>query len=130
VARQKRQKASRAGRGSGVPQGPGASNGRCRPPSDDDLIAALNHSLRREVLRRLHRAEKSLSPADLSRLVGIKVTNLSYHVTVLRQYRVVKMVDKRPVRGAIEHFYESKVADNPLALEILKKTRAKDEGKA
>lgn len=60
----------------------------------------------------------------------MKVTNLSYHVTVLRGYRVVKMVNKRPVRGAVEHFYESKVADNPLALEILKKTKARDEGKA
>ncbi len=118
-------------RKAGIPWNPdrGNSNGRCRPPSDEDLISALNHSLRRVILRRLHRTDRPLSPADLSRLVGVRVTNLSYHFNVLRQHRIVKVVDERPIRGAVEHFYESKVADNSLALEILRKTKAKDEGR-
>lgn len=81
------------------------------------------------VLRTLHCSEQPLSPADISHKVGVRVTNLSYHVNVLREHCIVKLVHEQPVRGAVEHFYESKVADNSLALEILEKTEAKDKGK-
>lgn len=119
------------GRKTKIPRGPGGSNGgRCRQPSDEDLVSALNHRTRRIVLRSLHRADEPLSPASLSRALGFGVPSLSYHFKVLQRQCIVKLVGERPVRGAVEHFFESKVTDNAVALEILRNTSAGDEDEA
>jgi hypothetical protein len=94
------------------------------------MLGALQHRLRREILRQLHCSDYPLSPAELGRLLDVPVTNLSYHVGILAQSRAVAMVDQRPVRGAVEHFYESRVGDNKVIREILLKTRAEDEREA
>lgn len=105
----------------------GRPKGGCQPCSDQRLTPALKHKFRRQMLRRLHQSEEPMSPAQLSLLLDVQVTNLSYHMDVLRNYCVVKLVDEQPVRGAIEHFYESKVADSPIVQAILEETRAEDE---
>jgi DNA-binding transcriptional ArsR family regulator len=98
------------------------------PRREVDLLAGLRHRSRRKVLRRLHRADGPMSPAELARELSISVMQLSYHVNVLGGYRMVELVAEKPARGTMEHFYESKVAADPFVLEILSRTEDEDEG--
>jgi DNA-binding transcriptional ArsR family regulator len=93
----------------------------------EDLIAALNHRTRRQMLRLLHTDEEPISPARMAERLDRSMSSISYHVCVLRGYRAIDLIDEQQVRGAIEHFYVSKVADNPTVLEVLKETEAEDE---
>lgn len=90
------------------------------PPGDDEslrynLISALNHKIRRQMLRRLNRSKGPLSPAKLSKQLELPVSNLSYHMDVLRKCSAVAIVSEQQVRGAIEHLYESRVSDHPVS---------------
>lgn len=46
---------------------------------------------------------------------------------MLRLYGVVTPVAERQVRGAIEHFYASRVAENAIVEELLEETKEVDE---
>lgn len=92
-----------------------------------DLITALNHRTRRRMLRLLHADEEPLSPARMAERLDRSMSSVSYHITVLRGYRAIDLVGEQQVRGAIEHFYVSKVADDPTVLRVLKETEAEDE---
>jgi predicted ArsR family transcriptional regulator len=48
---------------------------------------------------------RTLSPKDLSLELQAPLSTVNYHVTELRHSNLVKVVDERQVRGAIEHFY-------------------------
>ncbi|HMJ72018.1 MAG TPA: hypothetical protein VK471_01500 [Solirubrobacterales bacterium] len=48
---------------------------------------------------------RTLSPKDLSLELQAPLSTVNYHVTELRRSNLVKVVDERQVRGAIEHFY-------------------------
>jgi DNA-binding transcriptional ArsR family regulator len=100
------------------------------PGSTPNLIAALNHKQRRQLLRVLHRCDDPVSPATLSKRLGVSLSRISYHVKVLRKFGVVALVNEQQVRGAIEHFYVSQVADHPSVRKMLDETEAEDEGKA
>ena len=95
-----------------------------------NLIAALNHKLRRRILRFLNDSNKPLSPVNLSELMDAPLSNVSYHMNILRKYRVAAVVDERQVRGAVEHFYVSMVDDHSAVLSMLDETEAKDGDKA
>jgi DNA-binding transcriptional ArsR family regulator len=92
-----------------------------------DLIAALNHRTRRQMLRLLHADEEPLSPARMAERLDRSMSSISYHVCVLRGCRAIDLVGEQQVRGAIEHFYVSEVADNPTVLKVLEETEAEDE---
>lgn len=86
-------------------------------PSNSDLISALKHPLRIRILQRL--ADGSMgSPNQLSQEFGEPLGNLSYHVKTLLEYNCVRLVKTEPRRGAVEHFYRSKVKQD-WALEVL-----------
>lgn len=119
--RKRRRRAKDEGAGKKNPSGD-------RPCNNDNLIAALNHKLRRQTLRRLNRSASPLSPTNLSDEMEVPVGNVSYHMGVLRKCGAVSMVDERPVRGAVEHFFVSEVADNPAVQAMLDETKAQDEG--
>ena len=70
---------------------------------DQRLVKALSHPLRAQILSLLN--ERTASPVELSRLLGERLTNVSYHVRQLQRYGCIELVDERPVRGANEHFY-------------------------
>ncbi len=74
-------------------------------PKADGLLVALNHPLRRQILRALN--GQSVSPIQLSKTLGEPVTRLSYHVKVLSYHGALKLVRTRAVRGTVEHFYRS-----------------------
>jgi DNA-binding transcriptional ArsR family regulator len=91
-----------------------------------DVLKALNHPLRRRILRSLHDGGGPRSPIQLSRALRVPVSNVSYHVRVLRDRGVVALVSTRPVRGSSEHFYASSLAGNAVAVQLLESTAAED----
>ena len=64
---------------------------------------AVSHPLRREILDAL--AGGAMSPNQLAKELGQPLTNVAYHVRKLADLGAVALVDSRPVRGALEHFY-------------------------
>lgn len=107
--------------------------GDYEPDKTDDLIRAINHKLRRQILRYLHSSRKPLSPKqierklDLSALRSGVLSSVSYHVGVLRDFKAITMVKTEPRRGAVEHFYESAVSNSVWVRNLLKKTQKRDE---
>jgi DNA-binding transcriptional ArsR family regulator len=91
------------------------------------VIRALNHEVRRNMLRILHARKEPCSPVMLSRSLGISVSKASYHVAILADDGTLEIVDRKQVRGAIEHFYVSLVSDDPTVLTLLEETRKEDE---
>lgn len=85
-------------------------------PVEGVLAKALSHPTRCEILAVL--AERGIaSPVEMER-AGLgengtsephvkKLPHISYHIGVLRDYGLIRLVDSRSVRGATEHFYEA-----------------------
>jgi DNA-binding transcriptional ArsR family regulator len=71
------------------------------------LISALNHSLRRRILRRVDEDGGVTSARQLARQLGLPIGNVSYHLQVLAKLDVLKQTHARQVRGATEYFYVS-----------------------
>jgi DNA-binding transcriptional ArsR family regulator len=69
-------------------------------------IKAMSHPLRAEAFR-LIRDKGPLSPAQLARELEEDVSEVSYHVRKLKEFGCVEEVDRRQVRGAVEHFYRA-----------------------
>jgi DNA-binding transcriptional ArsR family regulator len=83
-------------------------SGPTNAASLDDLLLALGHPMRREILRKLS-GKKPYSPSELADLLGEPLSNVSYHVKVLVGCRTVKLVRTQRVRGSVQHFYRSSV---------------------
>lgn len=72
------------------------------------LARANTHPLRVSILEVLSiDGGRTLSPKDLSLELRAPLSTVNYHVTELRRSNLVKVVDERQVRGAIEHFYRT-----------------------
>jgi DNA-binding transcriptional ArsR family regulator len=95
--------------------------------SQDDLVRALAQPFRRQILRALHEVGEARSPNELSKILSVPVGHVSYHVKVLRECGALVLTDTRPVRGAMEHFYASTVAENDLVTSVLGLTGEDDE---
>jgi DNA-binding transcriptional ArsR family regulator len=90
------------------------------------LLHALNHKVRRRILRRLAEADGAVSPVVISRELGIPLGIVSYHVTTLRHCKTVEQTKVEPVRGAVEHFYRTLMEGNMVADTLLEATREVD----
>jgi DNA-binding transcriptional ArsR family regulator len=77
-------------------------------PEDTDLLTALRHPLRRRILRVMADGE-AISPRELAAALRVPLSNLSYHVRVLAERSAVTLVETKPSRGSVEHFYRSAV---------------------
>jgi DNA-binding transcriptional ArsR family regulator len=92
------------------------------------LMRALEHPLRREVLRILHTSSKPRSPSELSKeLEGISLTAMAYHVRRLIVFDAVTKTHSRRVRGSTECFYRSTVPDHKVVRTILADTQEEDK---
>lgn len=80
------------------------SNGRQRAV-DQGFVKSLAHELRAEILMIL--TERMASPNELSQLLDEGLSQVSYHVKVLRDYGRIKLVKTEPRRGAVEHYYRA-----------------------
>jgi DNA-binding transcriptional ArsR family regulator len=72
---------------------------------DQRLVKAMGHPLRQRILIALNR--RVSSPNQLANELGEPLGNVSYHVKVLAECEAIELVDTRPVRGAVEHFYRA-----------------------
>ncbi|MGN6215595.1 MAG: helix-turn-helix domain-containing protein [Solirubrobacterales bacterium] len=84
---------------------------------DNELLIALRHPLRRQILQAMADGE-AVSPRELSLALGQPLSNVSYHVRVLADCAAVTLVGTRPVRGSMQHFYRSAV-EAPWARQVL-----------
>jgi DNA-binding transcriptional ArsR family regulator len=86
-------------------------------PMDGVLAKGLAHPTRAEILAFLTEQEVA-SPVEMAK-AGVgqeggmadpekkELANVSYHVRVLKELGLIRLVDSRPVRGSTEHFYEA-----------------------
>jgi DNA-binding transcriptional ArsR family regulator len=72
---------------------------------DQKLVKALAHQLRVEILTILN--ERMASPNELSKELGEGLSQVSYHVKVLKDFECIEMVKTEPRRGAVEHYYRA-----------------------
>jgi len=72
---------------------------------DQRLVKALAHPLRVEILTILN--ERMASPNELSKELEEGLSQVSYHVKVLRDFECIEMVKTEPRRGAVEHYYRA-----------------------
>lgn len=84
---------------------------------DNELLIALRHPLRRQILRAMVEQQPT-SPRQISNELHEPLSNVSYHIRVLADCGVVTLVDTTPVRGSMQHFY-SPTIDAPWALTVL-----------
>jgi DNA-binding transcriptional ArsR family regulator len=92
---------------------------------DNDLLVALRHPTRRQILC-LMAGEKTISPRALATALDEPLSNVSYHVRVLAECAAVSLVDTKPVRGSMQHFYCSTV-EAPWARQVLGLDEAKGD---
>jgi DNA-binding transcriptional ArsR family regulator len=84
---------------------------------DNELLIALRHPLRRQILRAMAEHDP-ISPRQISDELRQPLSNVSYHVRVLAGCGAVTLVDTAPVRGSMQHFY-SPAIEEPWALAVL-----------
>jgi DNA-binding transcriptional ArsR family regulator len=84
---------------------------------DQQLVKALAHPLRVRILTLLN--DKVASPSDVAEELGEPLANVSYHFHVLNDMECIELVDTKPRRGAIEHYYRAQtrpfLSDEDLA---------------
>jgi DNA-binding transcriptional ArsR family regulator len=93
---------------------------------DNNLLVALSHPLRRQILREMADG-KIISPLELSNKLRQPLSNVSYHVRVLARCAAVTLVDTQPTRGSVQHFYRSTVAA-PWAQQVLGLRESEGDG--
>lgn len=69
------------------------------------LAAIVAHPTRARAFMIL--AERTASPVEIAQEIGKDVGHVGYHVRKLQQLNLIELVDERPVRGAVEHFYRA-----------------------
>jgi DNA-binding transcriptional ArsR family regulator len=74
---------------------------------DERIVKSLSHPLRQRILHVL--SEGVVSPNQLAQRLGEPLGNVSYHVKILLENDAIELVETRPVRGAIEHFYRGTI---------------------
>jgi DNA-binding transcriptional ArsR family regulator len=72
-------------------------------PVDQKLMKGLSHPLRVQCLTLIN--ERPRSPRELQRQLKEGLSQISYHIKVLRDYDLIELVKTEPRRGAVEHFY-------------------------
>lgn len=80
-----------------------------RRPNPNDLLVALRHPLRREILRMMASAGGPISPREIASAFEQPLSNISYHVRVLADRAAIVLVRTQPVRGSMQHFYRTAI---------------------
>jgi DNA-binding transcriptional ArsR family regulator len=75
------------------------------PAVDQRLMKALGHPLRIGILTVLN--DRMASPNELSKELEEGLSQVSYHVKVLKDFEMIEMVKTEPRRGAVEHYYKA-----------------------
>lgn len=81
------------------------TKGKGKSGVDQRLVKALAHPLRVQILAILN--ERMASPNELSKELEEGLSQVSYHVKVLKDFECIEMVKTEPRRGAVEHYYRA-----------------------
>jgi DNA-binding transcriptional ArsR family regulator len=73
---------------------------------DPRFVKALAHPLRVQILRVLQ--DRVASPSEIADELSASLGNVSYHVRFLARADLLELVETRPRRGAIEHYYRAR----------------------
>jgi DNA-binding transcriptional ArsR family regulator len=74
-------------------------------PDPTELFGALNHVLRRRILRLFDADDKKLeSPSKFAKTLDLPLSKVNYHISVLAQAGALELAETKIGRGA-EHFY-------------------------
>ncbi len=90
----------------------------------EQLMRAMSHPLRYQILTHLN--DREWSPNELSDQLVDGLSQVSYHVKVLKEYGLIELTRTAPRRGAVEHFYratERTIIGMDMAREIPKNSR-------
>jgi DNA-binding transcriptional ArsR family regulator len=68
------------------------------------LAQALAHPMRVRILAELNK--RVMSPSEFVDEFGGSVSNTAYHFRKLEEYGCLEMVEEKPRRGAIEHYFQ------------------------
>lgn len=74
-------------------------------PPEGRMLFLLQHLLRRRLLALYVESVEPLSPKELADYTKQPLDKVACHVRVLAKHRAVELVEVRPARGAVEHFY-------------------------
>ena len=92
------------------------------------LQDALNHPIRRDILRALHEEPRTRSVSEiLGDLVPLRRGEVAYHTLVLRDSECVGIVGSRPGPGGREAVLASLVASSDPVQSVLRATRHSDQ---
>ncbi len=69
------------------------------------LVKAFAHPLRIRILGIFE--NQVASPSEIAEQLGVPLGNVSYHVRIIADYGLIRLVRRTPRRGAIEHHYEA-----------------------
>ena len=72
---------------------------------NQSFVKALAHELRVEILGIL--TERVASPNELAKELDEGLSQVSYHVKVLKDYELLTLIKTEPRRGAVEHYYRA-----------------------
>jgi DNA-binding transcriptional ArsR family regulator len=70
-----------------------------------NIAKALSHSMRVRILTVLN--DQMASPNELRKELDEGLSQVSYHVKVLKDLDMIEMVKTEPRRGAVEHYYRA-----------------------
>jgi DNA-binding transcriptional ArsR family regulator len=89
---------------------------------------ALEHTVRRRILRRLHRNETPQTPVDLATRENCPLSSISYHARVLTSCGLISSTTSRRVRGNMQPWLVSAVREDRGICSLLAATEAGDGG--
>src|SRR6201985_3104945 len=75
------------------------------PSMETTLATIVAHPTRARCFSIL--AERTASPVEIAQEIGKDVGHVGYHVRKLQELNLIELVDEKPVRGAVEHFYRA-----------------------
>ncbi len=69
------------------------------------IAKALSHPMRVQILTILN--DRTASPNEIRKELNEGLSQVSYHIKVLRDFEMIEMVKTEPRRGAVEHYYRA-----------------------
>lgn len=79
--------------------------GKEKLPLQMRLLKALAHPMRVAILDLMNAGE--WSPNELKKALGEGLSQVSYHIKVLKDFEMIEMTRTEPRRGAVEHYYRA-----------------------
>lgn len=74
-------------------------------PLKERLIKAMSHNLRVRILAYMN--DRPWSPRELADELDEGLSQISYHVKVLKDFELIELVKTEPRRGAVAHYYRA-----------------------